>query len=184
MKDTLAKIGLKVQDLSDLLRVPATTIHSWFARRTFIPSRFSMYFTMIEVETSKVEEQDLNALLAIQIEEEKPRKESVKEWRMKRQLLSLNLRKNELKLEKLKRQRTKMLKKQIVTENLPGSFPPNYQHLPDALELMDLWCRKGHLQTGKLIQQIWEVELKIAGLEAQLAYLDQWGLGEEAVSEG
>ena len=179
MKDTLAKIGLKVQDLSDLLSIPATTIHSWFARRTFIPSRFSMYFTMIEVQASKVQEPDLNTLLATQIEEEKPREESAKEWRMKRQLLSLNLRKNELKLEKLKRQRAKMLKKQIVAQNLPESFPPNYEHLPAALEWMDIWRRKGRLQTGKLIQQIWTVELKITSLKAQLAYLDQWGLGEE-----
>lgn len=168
MRETLYKLGLKINELAMLLLVPERTLHTWLNRNTSIPRQYSDYIIGINKYEQLYENPDLELVYKNWETKRKDFIETPKNNALRK--LQLDARKNELTLLKMNVKKTKLLQRLHFSENYLACLPPDLPDNENLQQWINVLQRSSALDLGDITLSIQKLEEKKAALSAQIQY--------------
>lgn len=168
MKDTLHKLGLKMNELAMLLLVPERTVQTWLNRNTSIPRKYSDYTIGIGKYEQLHQNPDLELVYKNWAIKRKDFLETPKNDALRK--LQLDARKNELSLQQMIGKKTKLLHRLHFSEQYLACLPSNLHENENLLQWINVLQRSSALDLGALTLSIQKLEEKKAALSAQIQY--------------
>ena len=168
MKDTLHKLGLKMNELAMLLLVPERTVQTWLNRNTSIPRQYSGYVIGINKYEQLYENPDLELVYKNWETKRKDFLETPKNNALRK--LQLDARKNEMALLQLNVKKSKLLQRLHFSENYLACVDPVLHEDENLQQWINVLQRSSALDLGAISLAIQKLEEKKAGLAAQLQY--------------
>lgn len=171
MKNLLEKLGISITELSYLLLLPNSTISSWFGRSSSVPAKHSVFLSAFYIYDANNTENDLIALAEKWKQDNQSILDEAKQKAFKK--LRFELLGTQFQLEKLKLQQSKQLRRWHLAQKFADYLPEGVHTDEDVQAWVSLIGRKSRLKYGDLSIERLRLEQKIAGLEAEISYLEK-----------
>ena len=172
MKDLLTQLGLSLQDVAYLLTIPKATVQSWLDRNTPIPTPYQPFVAALSAYRQAHPSLDLEALQhqfdQALVPEERQHLEDTLE-RLKTQLATYRL-----ALLQLQQNRVLHLRRWHLSQHGEPFFGDSLKNASIVQDWLQALERKSryHLRRPAIARKYRRLRHKIAGLEAEIAFIE------------
>jgi hypothetical protein len=170
MKNLLKQLGISITEITYLLLLPQSTVMSWFERKTLVPFKHSVFLTAFVLYEAKNPEETLSDLAKKWEQDNQNSINELNEKALKK--LRYELMNTQLQLEKLLIQQGRQLRRWHLSQKYADYLPEELRGSEQVQGWLSLIGRKSRLKYGDLRIERQKWEQKIAGIEAEIAYLE------------